>query len=391
MFRKILFWIHLVSGVVSGVVIAIMSATGIAIAFEHEILDWIDRDARSVVKRVEPLPLSELKGILAEERPEFKLSSIVVPQSAIEAYTAKAGRSGTVFIDQYTGEVRDPVSGFAHDFLHMLIEWHRWLGREGESRDTGRLITGASNLAFLLLCLTGLYLWFPKVMKWRLFKSVLFLKPSSKGKARDFNWHNVFGIWSLPVLTVLVATAVVISFPWAHKLVYAMAGEEPPVRRGPPGQSARSVDYEAPDSAKLPIPLDAAVQSARKAYPEAKHVEVVFPRRTSDKTSSGSVSAINLKVQQPTLFPSRGSRDLVIDPYRAIILQDSGFENRTTGTKARIWIRFLHTGEAFGIWGKIIASIASAAALLLVYTGFALSWRRFFGKRKRATPSDWRS
>lgn len=54
------------------------------------------------------------------------------------------------------------------------------------------------------------------------------------------------------------------------------------------------------------------------------------------------------------------------------------FQDRGTGMKARVWIRFLHTGEAFGLIGKIVATLATAASLVLEYTGFALSWRRFF-------------
>ncbi len=46
--RKSIFWIHLVSGLVTGTVVLIMSVTGILIAFEEEILEWIDRDVSKV-------------------------------------------------------------------------------------------------------------------------------------------------------------------------------------------------------------------------------------------------------------------------------------------------------------------------------------------------------
>ncbi|NTV75308.1 MAG: hypothetical protein HGA66_14025, partial [Holophaga sp.] len=44
----------------------------------------------------------------------------------------------------------------------------------------------------------------------------------------------------------------------------------------------------------------------------------------------------------------------------------------------RAWMRFLHTGQALGGWGQLVAGLACLGALLLVYTGVALSWRRFF-------------
>jgi uncharacterized iron-regulated membrane protein len=41
-------------------------------------------------------------------------------------------------------------------------------------------------------------------------------------------------------------------------------------------------------------------------------------------------------------------------------------------------MRFLHTGEALGWPGKLLAALASLGGAFLVWTGFALAWRRFF-------------
>src|SRR6185503_11868102 len=60
---------------------------------------------------------------------------------------------------------------------------------------------------------------------------------ATTAKARDFNWHHVFGIWSALPLAVVVATAVVFSYPWANDLVYRSVGEQPP-QRGPRGGAA---------------------------------------------------------------------------------------------------------------------------------------------------------
>ena len=47
-FRNILFWIHLVAGIATGLVIAIMSFTGVVIAFEKQLIEWAERDVRTV-------------------------------------------------------------------------------------------------------------------------------------------------------------------------------------------------------------------------------------------------------------------------------------------------------------------------------------------------------
>jgi uncharacterized iron-regulated membrane protein len=37
-------------------------------------------------------------------------------------------------------------------------------------------------------------------------------RPGLAGRARDFNWHNVIGIWCAPVLLVLTLTGAIMSY-----------------------------------------------------------------------------------------------------------------------------------------------------------------------------------
>lgn len=55
--------------------------------------------------------------------------------------------------------------------------------------------------------------------------------------------------------------------------------------------------------------------------------------------------------------------------------------------RVRSWTRFLHTGEALGGVGQFLAGLACLGGCVLVYTGFALSWRRFFGPPKVVDPA----
>ena len=108
-----------------------------------------------------------------------------------------------------------------------MTTWHRYLALEGASRATGRAITGASNFVFLFIVLSGMYLWLPRVWKWIQFKNVLWFRGGLAPKARDFNWHNVIGIWSAIPLAIVVLGAMPISYPWASNLVYRIVGDTP--------------------------------------------------------------------------------------------------------------------------------------------------------------------
>ena len=50
----------------------------------------------------------------------------------------------------------------------------------------------------------------------------------ARGKARDFNWHNVIGSWCAIPLFIVVLSALPISFGWFNSFVYRVVGETPP-------------------------------------------------------------------------------------------------------------------------------------------------------------------
>jgi len=48
-------------------------------------------------------------------------------------------------------------------------------------------------------------------------------------------------------------------------------------------------------------------------------------------------------------------------------------------------VRPVHTGEAVGVVGQMVAALASAGGVVLVWTGLALAWRRFRARKARAS------
>lgn len=379
--RRLLFWTHLACGLVAGVVIAIMSFTGVAIAFEAEILAWIDRDVARITAPAgaAPKPLAELQAAVAAAHPDFQTTTIVVPRDPEAAYTFRAGREGQLYVNPHTGVAVAPRSGRAHDFLHALEDWHRWLGRDGDRRPVGRIINGVCNLAFLGLCVTGLYLWFPRTWSRRALRPLLWIVRDAQGKARDFNWHNVLGLWSAPVLIVLTATGAVISFNWAHNLVFRAVGDEPPKSRDFRMMAVPPPSVPAPPADAAALSTDALLAAAIRARPDWESVGLNLPPKPDPAKPADVV------VFTPAPFATAGRVQLYLDPFRGDVLRATTFADRSPGLRARVWMRFLHTGEAFGLPGKIIAALATAASLVLVYTGFALSWRRFFPRRHPAS------
>ena len=67
---------------------------------------------------------------------------------------------------------------------------------------------------------------------------------------------------------------------------------------------------------------------------------------------------------------------LMLDPRSGRVVEHKTYAAQSSGQKARAWLRWIHTGEAGGVAGQIISALATAAAVVLVWTGLALALRR---------------
>jgi uncharacterized iron-regulated membrane protein len=372
--RRALFWAHLVSGLVAGAFILVMSVTGVVLAFESEILDFIDRDVRRLTPPTgaSPMPLDALLAKVLAEHPELAAGTLSVPSAPDEAYRLSARGGAALYVDPYTGRATPLPSSSAHHALHVVEEIHRFLGLEGDAQPIGKLIQGSANLAFVFLCLSGLWLWFPRKWTRNALRPLLRLVKTKSARARDFNLHAVFGIWSLLALLVISASALPISFAWAHELLCAAFGEQAPAERGFGMLRVPPAPVAAPEPGQARLSLEEVRRVASGAYPG--HDALIFSLAAS--RPGEAERPLDVHVLMPDLFATRGRIMLQIDPYRGAILSSVAFADRSPGLRARVWARFLHTGEAFGLVGKLIATLATAASSVLVVTGVTLFWRR---------------
>ena len=364
MVRSTIFWIHLVCGVATGLVVLMMSVTGVILTYERQMIAWADRTAYAPpAPDATRLPLERLVEAAKRHRPELAATTIMLRNEPDAPVVLAAGRSGSVLADPYSGVVSDPKAAGLRSFFGAVTGWHRWFNATGESRAAARAITGASNLAFLFLILSGMYLWLPRVFKWAAFKiRLLFNSKATTTKARDFNWHHVLGIWSSIPLAVVVATATVFSYPWANDLVYRIAGDEPP--RGQAELAIVVQDGTAIDR----LGYDALLARA------AAHGE--WQTLTLNIPASPEAPTVRIGIDEGNGGQPQRRHTLTLDASTGAVLSYAPFSSQTAGQKARSWIRFLHTGEALGLVGQTIAGLVSLTSVVMVWTGLALAYRR---------------
>ena len=65
------------------------------------------------------------------------------------------------------------------------------------------------------------------------------------------------------------------------------------------------------------------------------------------------------------------------------MLTSETYDDMNLGRRVRTWLRFVHTGEFYGLPGQTIAGVVTAGAAMLVYTGIALALRRLLAWRLR--------
>jgi uncharacterized iron-regulated membrane protein len=394
--RQILFWLHLTCGVTAGLVIAGMCFTGALLAFEKQITAWSERTERHVAPpnpESPKLSVREMIQRVRDIRPEARPGSIVISSDPSMAVAFGFGRDGTLYIDPYSGEVREPKSAGLRAFFQAVENWHRSLAFAGDHRGLGRAISGVANCAFLILATTGLYLWIPRTWSWSGMRAVAVFNFKLTGKARDFNWHNTIGVWCAPVLVVLTLTAVPMSYRRANDLIYRLTGSEPPAQAGPgdAGPSAVGI-VRAPGG--RPLGYDALLAIAQKEYPQWETISIrlggdrrrsAAPGDSREPKSPGAEhagpQAATLTVRSADQWPLFSNSTLTLDPFRGAVLQRDDFAGQSAGRKIRSWARFLHTGEALGFAGQLAAALASLGACFLAYTGLALAWRRFFPRK----------
>jgi uncharacterized iron-regulated membrane protein len=391
-FRTVLFWLHLVTGAVAGAVILLMCVTGVALTYEKQMLEWADRRSESVPLSPEARPLSPetllASAVAAEAGAAPTGITLRADSRAPATITFEGGR--TRLIDPYTGASLGEPSPRLRAFFRTMTSWHRYLALEGANRPTGKAITGAANLGFLFVVLSGMYLWLPRLWTWIQFKQVLWFRRGLPGKARDFNWHNVIGIWSAVPLAIVVAGAVPISYQWAGRLVFVVAGEAPPAppaqaaaRPGSGGQGGPARDRPARGGEQREATPAVDVAGLDRAWAAA--IAQVPAWRTTSTRLGGPAAAGPFVITvdegyggQPQLRTT-----VTVERASAAIVKRETFADLGPGRQLRSWLRFAHTGEIYGLPGQTVAGLVSAGGAVLVYTGLALAFRRWWAWMRR--------
>lgn len=371
MIRAVIFRLHLVVAVAVGLVVFMLAATGVVLSLEETVTGIAERRhfvvAGDRADRLSPDEIAEAAGLAATS-----LQYRAVPRAPVRVYE---GRDRYARVDPYTGRVLRPGPGGLERFFESVHNWHRWFNVSGGSVRRARAVTGAVNVVFLFLLVTGPILWLPRPVTRRSLANVLLFRRGARGAWRDLNWHQVVGIWSVLPLAVIAATGVATSYPAVGDRVYPVVGSMVPAAAWPAGLGEEGADGEgtsekaAGDAAGTPgQDLEAALAAAEGWAPGWRTLVLDVPRPADRE--------IRVEVRGGRAGQPHRSGYLTVDAASGAVRSWEAFADDSPGRRAQQFLRYAHTGEYWGLGGQLLAGFFSLAATLMVWTGLSLALRR---------------
>lgn len=220
---------------------------------------------------------------------------------------------------------------------------------------TGRTVVAVVGLCLLVSFGSGLYLWWPSGARLR---SALTMKRKAGGARRIYDLHTLSGVYGVIVFAMLALTGAMLDEPtWFNPLVNRMS----PLR-------LPDTHFSMPVAERSPIPIDAAIAAAMQRFPDAELRWIETPADVS------GVFRINL--HQPGEVGRRFPKTNVwVDQYSGRIVASRDATQDSAGDTLLAWLHPLHSGEAFGMTGRIIVLVSGLLPPVLLVTGF-LRWRQ---------------
>jgi len=399
--RKIWTAVHRWIGIVAGVYMVIAGVTGSILAFWQDIDEWLNKDIMRVAAPAPNPPYRPLSEMIAaakaampaEARSADTPLAIKLPRHAgaaasvpyflglpDKATLAEARRSGDtsklditkietheLFVDPYRAVVVGERLGskglnpFSMPFIQIVNHLHLglWIPL------VGGLITAFLALFLLIGVIDGVALWWPRGGKW---KGALTLKKNASTERFVFDLHKIFGVYFGVVLIVSIFTGMYMNFkpPWR-----ALVSMVSPIHEKP-----RNL-HSQPANGRPPLSADEIAAIVDRVFPDGELQHLALP------TGDDGVYVVGKRLDHE-VNEAGTHRQLIIDQYSGDVLYKQDPREYTAGEKFFEWQYPLHSGEAFGNYGRAFMLAFGVVPVVLYVTGF-IRWRH---KRRARRAAD---
>ena len=336
--RKIIFELHKILGLTTGIVVFIVAITGCCWAFRDEIESLYD-DYKKVSPQNKPiLTPTEAKMYAMEVFPNNHVHGTLFKKAddAIEVifYDPEPEFYQSVFLNPYTGEViqvDDHLSGFFAFILkgHMRL----WLPKE-----IGEQVVGASILIFMVIILSGIFL----------------------------------GFYICSLALILAFTGSVMSYNWMKYVLYkSLGGDKEAAFIIPENIGTANINEDVK-------PMDLLIPKLWAASPNAESFELHYPKSEDESIYVEVSNSSGLYYDSDFRFFDQHTLEEIETPGIY-----GKYEDAKVADKILRMNYDIHIGAIGGIAGKIIAFLVSLLTASLPITGILLWYGRTYKKKHK--------
>lgn len=379
--NRIIAWLHLWLGLLSGIVVFVVSITGCLFAFQEEITAFLYRKKWFIPEAYpqQALPFDQLfnkaQSALGAEKP---IDYAMVYRDSRRAWEFTAYEPGnesaisfpgsiayyeSVFVNPYTGDITGRMKHL-HEFFTVVkyIHWSLFLNER-----YGQPIVGWSTVIFTITLITGFIMWFPGKWSRHELRRAFTIRWQAKWKRINYDLHNVLGFYVLFIALILAFTGMVFSFAWIRSLL-----------QGNENNLTAKVNHallDADPGKQSALSVDRALATVMQHYPEADRYLIYF---TPDDHLPHTLTVYH----QKHVFYDMTTFD--VDPQAGNLLWRESFDKLPVGEKLLSMNYDIHVGAIAGLPGKVLAFGVSLVCASLPVTGFLIWW----GKKRKLKKSS---
>jgi uncharacterized iron-regulated membrane protein len=358
--RKVLFQVHLWVGVIIGLYVIAICASGSVLVFEQDLLndrpqlmqtaghgtpDW-DSLARTAIAANPGSSLANIDMRSANRR--------VVPVGL-----NKGNETLVVYIDSYTGRVlTQEVLGRKHWLVESALALHTELALGA----SGAIADGIGGALLFLMSIIGMVLWWPGVRTWKRALRINWRAPWARF---NFDVHRAFGFWSFLFVAMWGITGTYFIFPDAVQRAISVFSDVTDLKQMPS-------DFKQTDPV---LPVGEFIRRAQNMYP---HDQLAYAFMDVDRPR-GEVQVY--MSPDPSVPMELLEDEVVFNPATGAVLMNTSSARWTAGERFSLGVYSVHFGDFAGLVVQILWALLGLVPVVLVITAYTMWWYRSLKKK----------